>query len=372
MTRNPSNERQLDCVGMKCPAPILQVAREAAAIGEDGGFIVVRADDPAFEIDLEAWARSSGAQIHRRSREGAILQAVVRVGRPVLAPSASTSSGSIPDEVPDVSLDLRGLKCPGPIISLAKTAAEQAPGALVRVLADDDAFALDLRSWVQTGRAELVRLDETGPHTEALLRLGASSRPGGARPGSVPPFPQSSVPSRASTSEIAAGSMAPAGNGCTLLVLHNDLEALLAALLVANGSAAQGMPTSLFFTFWGLNLLRGDHPDPTQPKQRVGVLRRLMQWMMPKGPTGQKLGKMHFGGAGKAMMTSLMRRENVLGLPELMRSAQELGVTFTACTMSMSVMGLTKRDLYPYPNLEYAGVATFVERARASSLSLVF
>ncbi|PRP91319.1 hypothetical protein ENSA5_56330 [Enhygromyxa salina] len=155
-------------------------------------------------------------------------------------------------------------------------------------------------------------------------------------------------------------------------MLHNDHEALLAALLVANGAATRGMQTSLFFTFWGLNLLRGDHPNPTLPREKLKLSQRLVKRMMPKGPTHQKLGKLHFGGLGKQMLASIMRSQNILGLPELMRSAQDLGVGFIVCTMTMSVMGITKRDLYPYPNLEFGGVATFVERARESSINLVF
>jgi peroxiredoxin family protein len=245
------------------------------------------------------------------------------------------------------------------------------------VIADDPAFPLDLRSWVRSGHAELLELDETGPEFHARLRVNESrgTRPMTAAPQAAP----ASVASPASVAPVSTPSSASlavaspeVSDGCTLLVLHNDFEALLAALLVANGAAAQGMKTTLFFTFWGLNLLRGDHPDPTAPRERVGFMQRLMKWMMPKGPSRQKLGKMHFAGMGKGMLTSIMRSQNILGLPELMRSAQELGVNFTACTMSMSVMGITKRDLYPYPNLEYAGVATFVERSRQSSISLVF
>ncbi|MCA9712938.1 MAG: DsrE/DsrF/DrsH-like family protein, partial [Myxococcales bacterium] len=130
----------------------------------------------------------------------------------------------------------------------------------------------------------------------------------------------------------------PASERCTLLVLHNDHEALLAALLVANGAASQGMDTNVFFTFWGLNLLRGDTPNIMEPEERVGFLQRMMKWMMPRGPKRQPLGQMHFGGVGKGMLGSIMKRQNIMMLPDLMRTAQELGVRFTACTMSMSVM----------------------------------
>jgi TusA-related sulfurtransferase/peroxiredoxin family protein len=365
VTNNPAPTIELDCIGMKCPAPVIRIAREAAALRSSGGFLLIRADDPAFRPDVEAWVRSSGSTLIEVVDEGGgVLRAVVQVaGEGVARRAAQEPARPASTGVLSVSLDLRGVQCPGPVIALAKLASQHPTGTEVRLIADDPAFPLDLRSWVASGRAELVSLDDTGPEFHAHLRIGA--KPNSKPIATIPVAPRPS-------SETALAPTHQTSNRCTLLVLHNDHEALLAALLVANGAAAQGMETSLFFTFWGLNLLRGDHPDPTQPRERVGIMQRLMKWMMPKGPTRQKLGQMHFGGFGKGMLNSIMRSQNILGLPELMRSALELGVTFTACTMSMGVMGITKRDLYPYPNLEYAGVATFVDRARQSSISLVF
>lgn len=377
MSHSQAQTIELDCVGMKCPAPVIRIAREAAALGPTGGFLRIRADDPAFRPDLEAWMRSSGAQlVELMDERDGVTRAIVHV-RDKQQRSTTPERSTMPERStelapppasPTVSLDLRGVQCPGPVLALAKLCSQHPAGTEVRLIADDPAFPLDLRSWLTSGRAELLSLEESGSEVHARLRL----RPG---PGGTP-LPTTTRPTALTgphESSATTTSLVPAtSNRCTLLVLHNDHEALLAALLVANGAAAQGMQTSLFFTFWGLNLLRGDHPDPTQPRERVGFMQRMMKWMMPKGPTRQRLGQMNFGGLGKAMLSSIMRKQSIMGLPELMRSAQELGVTFTACTMSMSVMGITKGDLYPYPNLEYAGVATYVDRARVSSLNLVF
>jgi peroxiredoxin family protein len=155
-------------------------------------------------------------------------------------------------------------------------------------------------------------------------------------------------------------------------VLHNDLEALLAAMLVANGAAAQGQRVVVFFTFWGLNLLRGDRPNQAAPKEKVSFIQRMFKWMMPKGPKRQKLGQMNFGGAGPMMLGGLMREKKIMELPTLIKQAEEQGVKFVACTMSMSVMGITKRDLEPRKNLAYGGVAYFVDAAKGAKMSLVF
>ncbi len=174
------------------------------------------------------------------------------------------------------------------------------------------------------------------------------------------------------TAQTQALAVPEKDNRCTLLVLHNDHEALLAALLVAVGAASQGKDVTIFFTFWGLNLLRGDQPNRAEAKQKISLMQRMMKWMMPKGPKKQKLGQMNFGGAGKAMLGHIMRSQNLMELPALLGTAEEQGIRFIACTMSMEVMGITKRDLAPRPNLEYGGVAAFVEAAHGSGMSLVF
>ena len=160
-------------------------------------------------------------------------------------------------------------------------------------------------------------------------------------------------------------------NRATFLVLHNDLEALMAAMLCANGAAAMGMDTMIFFSFWGVNTLRADEPR-NLPGESRGWLQAAMQWMMPSGPERQRLGKMHMGGLGTGMMRYFMRKNNVLGLEQLMKEAVELDVKFVVCTMSMGVMGIQKRDLVDLPNMEFAGVTSFMESARRSAVSLVF
>jgi peroxiredoxin family protein len=165
---------------------------------------------------------------------------------------------------------------------------------------------------------------------------------------------------------------ASAGYDCVLLVMHNSLESLLGALLVANTAAAQGMRTMIFFTFWGLNLLRADRPSDEIPAEPVSFMQRMFKWMMPKGPRRQNLGQLNFGGAGAAIMQGIMRRKNIQDLPALLASAEEQGVSFVACTMSMAVMGITQRELTPHRTLVFGGVATFVDAGRTAKLSLVF
>jgi peroxiredoxin family protein len=71
-------------------------------------------------------------------------------------------------------------------------------------------------------------------------------------------------------------------------------------------------------------------------------------------------------------MQGIMHEKNLQDLPALIASAREQDVRFVACTMSMTVMGIHRRDLEPYENLELGGVTAFVEAGRHAPLTLVF
>ncbi len=280
----------------------------------------------------------------------------------------------------------------------------QSPGSTVIVRCDDPAFMIDLAVWANSARVRVVALEQREKDTRARLQLPAAGD-AGPLPSTAPSAPvaartddedpetvQEPIPlvapvstrgALADTNGAAAVAVpvaseapnpvvAPVANRCTLLILRNDFESLMAAMLTANGARAQNMEVVIYFSFWGVNLLRGERPRRDLVAQRVSFLQRLMKWMMPRGPRRQKMSKMHMGGAGKGMMEYFMRRNNVMGLAELIDEAVESEVRFIVCTMSMGIMGIEKRDLMDLPNMEYGGVTAFVEAARDSRMSLVF
>ncbi|MEQ1565872.1 MAG: DsrE/DsrF/DrsH-like family protein, partial [Myxococcota bacterium] len=162
-------------------------------------------------------------------------------------------------------------------------------------------------------------------------------------------------------------------NKATLMVLHNDFERLVAAFLTANACVAQGMEVEMVFTFWGVNVLRAPVPRTPPPGGKaVPLMKKMMKWMMPAGPDAQQMSKMNMGGMGVEMMKFFMKKDNILGIRQLMQQAADNGVKFTVCTMSMGVMGIEKSDLMPWPNLGFGGVVTFTASARESAVSLVF
>ncbi len=162
-----------------------------------------------------------------------------------------------------------------------------------------------------------------------------------------------------------AGDEAAERSDClSMIVFSGDLDKVLAAFIIANGAAAMGTPVTMFFTFWGLNVLRKSEPVPV----KKGLLERMFGWMMPRGPEKLKLSQMNMGGIGTLMMKRVMQQKNVYSLPKLIESAREAGVSLVACTMSMDVMGIRPEELMD--GVEFGGVATFLDAADRSRTTL--
>jgi len=153
-------------------------------------------------------------------------------------------------------------------------------------------------------------------------------------------------------------------SGKTMIMFSGDLDKAMAGLIIANGAAAMGDEVTMFFTFWGLNILR----KAKKIKVRKSFMEKMFGIMMPRGAEKLGLSKMNFGGMGTAMMKDIMRKKKVNSLPELIKSAQDMGVKFIACTMSMDVMGIKPEELIE--GVEYAGVATYLGEADEANVNL--
>jgi peroxiredoxin family protein len=152
----------------------------------------------------------------------------------------------------------------------------------------------------------------------------------------------------------------------SMIVFSGDLDKALAACILATGAAAMGMEVMMFFTFWGTPLLR----KPKGKAPAKDLLGSMFGAMLPKGAARAKLSKMHFGGLGTAMMQRLMKRKNVASLEQLLEIAAGMEVKICICELSMSLMGFAREEMIDYPNLQYCGVATFLESAKASKIQL--
>lgn len=151
----------------------------------------------------------------------------------------------------------------------------------------------------------------------------------------------------------------------TIIVFSGEMDRVLAAFVLANAAAAMDDEVTMFFTFWGLNVLRKEHKPPTHGKT---VLQTMFGRMMPRGPDHLALSNMNFGGVGPKLMRKAMRDAHVSSLQELIATAREQGVKLVACTMSMDVMGIKPEELID--GVEFAGAAAYLGEADEANVNL--
>ena len=235
-------------------------------------------------------------------------------------------------------VDACGLACPGPIVKLRQAVGELPEGAAVTVVATDTAFARDAEAWCRsTGHRFAGSTTEGGRCRVTVVNGGPAATPAPA---------------------------AAKREGKTFILFSDDLDKALATFVLANGAAATGTKTTIFFTFWGLNAIKKRH-KPAVAKDLFG---RLFSLMMPAHSGRLGLSKMNMMGLGARMMRHVMKRRGVDSLETLRERAMELGVEFIACQMSMDVMGVTRDELLD--GVTVGGVATYMERAEAAGVNL--
>jgi peroxiredoxin family protein len=151
----------------------------------------------------------------------------------------------------------------------------------------------------------------------------------------------------------------------TLIVFSGEMDKALAAFNLAIGASAMGMEVSMFFTFWGLNVIKKNQ----RPIRSRGIMRKMLNSMNRGGSERLPLSKFHMLGLGKWMMGKLMRDARFPTIDEQIAIAKEAGVKFIACTTSMGIMGLTRDDFIAGVD-SFAGVATYLAEAREGKVNL--
>lgn len=153
-------------------------------------------------------------------------------------------------------------------------------------------------------------------------------------------------------------------DAAAILVLSGDMDRMFAALSIANGAAAMGMETTLFFSFWAVCALR------VKPREsaKKGLIERAIAWALPAGAGTLPVSRMNYGGLGAWFFRWWMKRQHMQTLGEMLEDARDMGVKLVACEVSMQMMGLRRGDLME--GVEFGGVALFVKEARNARLSL--
>lgn len=260
---------------------------------------------------------------------------------PVGQPDASCDSccGDEPCSTKNiVEVNACGLMCPGPIMKLKSTYEHLDNDAMLCITATDQAFAKDVKSWCKMTGADLVSLDKQAGQVKALVRK--------QQPKACAPAQQAGAENK------------------TIVVFSDDLDKALASFVIANGAASTGKKVSMFFTFWGLNVIKKSQ----KPAVEKDIWGRMFSWMLPSDSKALKLSQMNMMGIGSKMMRFLMKKKKIDSLESLIAQAREQGVEFIACTMSMDVMGVKQEELLD--DVTLGGVATYLERTEEANLNL--
>ncbi|WP_279145913.1 DsrE/DsrF/DrsH-like family protein, partial [Clostridium tyrobutyricum] len=154
------------------------------------------------------------------------------------------------------------------------------------------------------------------------------------------------------------------GDNKTLVVFSGDLDKAIASFIIANGAVSMGKKVTMFFTFWGLNILRKNEKVPV----KKSFMDSLFGFMMPRGSKKLKLSKMNMMGIGTKMIRRVMKDKNITSLEELIKSALDNGIQIVACQMSMDVMGLKKEELMD--GVKIGGVGYYLGEAEDSNVNL--
>nr|WP_276330792.1 DsrE/DsrF/DrsH-like family protein [Halanaerobium congolense] len=149
-----------------------------------------------------------------------------------------------------------------------------------------------------------------------------------------------------------------------MIVFSGELDKAIASFIIANGAAAMGNQVTLFFTFWGLNILRKDGPV----KADKNMMEKMFAKMMPQGSKKLPLSNMNMMGIGPQMIRGIMEKKGIDSLEELIENAVDNGVRLVACQMTMDMLGIKKEELIS--GVEVGGVATFLGSADESNMSL--
>lgn len=253
--------------------------------------------------------------------------------------SVEHSDSQLPKAAQNIlKIDAAGLSCPGPIMKVKEAMDSINEGERVEIVATDAGFARDARAWCNsTGNQFISSSEDKGKFTVVIQKGSTDSR------------------------DLEKKST---GRGKTFIMFSDDLDKALATFVLANGAVATGQKTTIFFTFWGLNVIKKEN-KPVVEKDTFG---KMFGMMLPSSSSRLKLSKMNMLGAGSKMMRYIMKDKGIDSLESLRQQAIDNGVEFIACQMSMDVMGVKAEELMD--NVTIGGVATYMERADNANVNL--
>lgn len=241
-----------------------------------------------------------------------------------------------------VEIDACGLQCPGPIIKLKKEMDKLEPGQRLQQTVTDAGFVKDAEAWCKMTGNKLISIDsDKGIYTAVIEKKKETE-----------------------TKRTSTSTNVQLPKNKTLVVFSDDMDRALASMVIANGAATTGHKVTLFFTFWGLNIIK----KSKKPKVEKDFMGKMFGKMMASDAGDLKLSKMNMMGLGAKMMKKRMLSKKVDSLEDLIKTAMDNGIEMIACQMSMDVMGVAAEELLD--GVKIGGVATYLAEAEESNLNL--
>ncbi len=241
-----------------------------------------------------------------------------------------------------IYVDACGMQCPGPLLKLKQSVDKIKSGEILQITATDPGFIRDAESWCNsTGNTFLSSEENDGKYIVKICK-GLIGKP----------------PSEVNTNVQGVG------QDKTFIMFSDSLDKALATFVLANGAAATGKKVTIFFTFWGLNVIKKEN----KPKVEKDFFGKMFSKMLPSNSKKLKLSKFNMWGMGSKMMRKIMKQKNIESLESLRQQAIDSGVEFIACQMSMDVMGVKREELLD--NVTVGGVATYMNKADTANVNL--
>ncbi len=237
-----------------------------------------------------------------------------------------------------IEVDACGLQCPGPILRLKNEVDKLNFGDTMKITASDPGFFTDVKSWCSVTGNTLKSLNNEKGKITAIIEK---------------------TPLKASN--LGAGALT---DNKTLIVFSDDFDRAIASFIIANGAASMGKKVTMFFTFWGLNILK----KSKKPKVKKDFMGSMFGMMLPKSSKKLSLSKLNMSGMGTSMMRMRMKSKNVDSLEDMINIAIFNKINLVACQMSMDMMGINKEELFD--EVKIGGVASYLEEAEKSNVNL--
>ncbi|AGX42501.1 CoA-disulfide reductase [Clostridium saccharobutylicum] len=241
-----------------------------------------------------------------------------------------------------VTLNACGLQCPGPIRKVFEEISKMEDEEILEVKASDPGFSKDIKSWCEKTNNTLLKSEFNKDEKAfvAYIQKGTNKK------------------------QESSTALTAEKNGATLVVFSGDFDKAIASFIIATGAASMGKEVTMFFTFWGLNILK----QKNKPKVNKDSMEKMFDIMLPGHAGKLPLSQMNMMGMGPTMIKQIMKKHNVDDLETLITNAIKMGVKVVACSMSMDLMGIKKEEFID--GVEIGGVASYLGATEDSGLNL--